>query len=389
MGSMNIPAIRRTSHLGLCLGRPSGPVILVLLAGAATLVGGLGCGAKPKPRGARIPVSVATVVERAMPFALLSTGTVEATGTAAVSSQVNGVVTHIAFQEGDYVRAGQVLIELDARPFHAALDQALAALARDRAQSEAARLEADRGRQLFEQSILSQAEWDQKRAAAEALAATVRADSAAVNTARLNLEFASSRAPISGRTGRLLVHEGDYVRAAASDPLVTIIQPHPVRVRFAIPERDVPLVQRYRLADPKVLARSAAGTTTLEGKLVFVDNAVDPVSGTLLLKGEFANRDDRLVPGQFVDVRLVLYVEPHAVVVPARAVSSGQQGPYVYVVNPDSTVTPHPVEVERLADELVIVSGGIRPGESVVTDGQLRLSAGAKVSIRRSVGAEP
>jgi multidrug efflux system membrane fusion protein len=307
-----------------------------------------------------------------------------------VSSQVSGVVTRVAFREGDFVRAGQVLIDLDPRPFHAALDQALAALARDRALAEATRLEAERSRQLFGQDLLSRAEWDQKRAAAEALAATVRADSAAARTARLNLEYSSTRAPISGRTGRLSVHEGDYVRASSTDPLVTIIQPHPVLVRFAIPDREVPLVQRYRRANPRVLVRpAAAGAEELEGSLIFVDNAVDPISGTLLLKGEFANLDDRLVPGQFVDVRLVLYVEPRAVVVPARAISSGQQGPYVYVVNPDSTVTSRPVVIARSADELAIVSRGVRPGESVVTDGQFRLSAGAKVSVRASVGDKP
>jgi len=369
---------------------PGGAAALVLLIGVVSLAANLGCGAKPPPRNTRVPVSVATAVERAMPFSLVSTGTVEASGIAAVSSQVSGVVTRVAFREGDHVRAGQVLVELDPRPFHAALDQALAALARDGAGAEAARLESERGHRLFEQDLLSQAEWDQKRAAAEALAATVRADSAAARTARLNLEYSSTRAPISGRTGRLSVHEGDYVRASSTDPLVTIIQPHPVLVRFAIPDREVPLVQRYRRANPRVLVRpAAAGAEELEGSLVFVDNAVDPISGTLLLKGEFANLDDRLVPGQFVDVRLVLYVEPRAVVVPARAVSSGQQGPYVYVVNPDSTVTSRPVVVARSADELAIVSQGIRPGESVVTDGQLRLSAGAKVSVRASVGDKP
>jgi multidrug efflux system membrane fusion protein len=177
------------------------------------------------------------------------------------------------------------------------------------------------------------------------------------------------------------------VRAASTDPLVTIIRPHPVRVRFSIPERDVPLVQRYRQSRPKVVVRAAApDAPALEGDLVFVDNAVDPVSGTLLLKGEIANRDGRLVPGQLVDVRLVLYVEPRAVVVPARAVSTGQQGSYAFVVNADSTVTTRPIEVERSVDDWAVVSSGIRPGEAVVTDGQLRLSTGAKVSVRAPVG---
>ena len=238
--------------------------------------------------------------------------------------------------------------------------------------------------------MLSQAEWDQKRAAAEAWDGTVRADSAAVGTARLNLEYAAIRAPIAGRTGRLMVHEGDYVKAATADPVVTINQLHPVRVRFTVPVSAVPLVQRYRDARPRVLVqRAGADSAALEGDLVFVDNAVDQASGTLLLKGEFANRDGRLTPGEFVDVRLVLYVEPRATVVPAPAVTVGQQGPYVYVLNPDSTVSPRPVAIERTVDEMSIVTRGIKPGETVVTDGQLRLAPGAKVMVRKGPAGSP
>jgi membrane fusion protein, multidrug efflux system len=338
----------------------------------------------------RVPVRVTTVAERPVPFTLTSVGTVEAIQTAAVGSQVGGVVLHVAFREGDNVRAGQILFELDARPFRAAMGQALATLARDRAQSESARLDAERAKGLFDQSMLSQAEWDQKRADAEALAATVRADSAAAAAAQLNLEFATIRAPISGRTGRLMVHEGDYIRAATSDPLVTIIQASPVRVRFTVPEDDVPLVQRYRRASPRVmvLPDSAEGSP-LEGRLVFVDNAVDPVTGTLLLKGEFPNRNDQLVPGQFVDVRLELYVALHAIVVPAIAVSTGQQGSYVFVVQSDSTVALRTVQVERTSGELTVISSGLHPGESVVTDGQIRLSSGARVSVRKPGAGSP
>lgn len=325
-----------------------------------------------------------------MPFALASTGTVEALRTAAIGSQVGGVVSRITFREGDEVRAGQVLIELDSRPFQTALEQALATLARDLAQAESARLDAARARSLHEQGMLSQAEWDQKRAAADALAATVRADSAAVSTARLNLEYASIRAPIAGQTGRLLVNQGDYVRAATSEALVTINQARPVRVRFTVPERDVPLVQRYRRARPRVMALpDGSGGAALEGDLVFVDNAVDPVSGTLLLKGEFPNRDGRLIPGQFVDVRLVLYVEPRATVVPSPAVTTGQTGAFVYVLNPDSTVTRRTVRVARTVDETAVLADGLRPGETVITDGQLRLAPGAKVLVRGDVGAAP
>lgn len=345
-----------------------------------------GCTKKRVQHASRVSVTLAQVEERDMPFALSASGSVEALRTAAVGSQVGGVVTRVFFREGDHVRAGQVLIQLDPRPFREALDQALAALARDRARAETARNEVQRARVLHDQNILSQSEWDQKRSEAEATAATVRADSAAANTARLNLEYAAIRAPITGRTGRLLVNVGDYVRPSTSEPLVTIIQPNPVRVAFKIPERDVPLLQRYRAQNPQVWVEPDSGTAAHVGKLVFVDNAIDASSGTLLLKGEFPNPDGRLVPGQFVDVRLVLYVAPRALVVPAQAVSTGQQGSYVYVLNPDSTVSTRPIEVERTVDQLAIVARGLRPGEPVVTDGQMRLSPGAKVLVRRAEG---
>jgi membrane fusion protein, multidrug efflux system len=354
----------------------------------AILLLGSGCAPQKAPRSGRVAVTTARVEQRDMPFALTATGSVEALQTASVGSQVGGTVTRISFHEGDVVREGQVLIQLDPRPFHQALDQALGALARDRAIAEAARNEVERSRVLHDQSVLSQSEWEQKVSDADASAASVRADSASANSARLNLEYAAIRAPISGRTGRLMVHVGDYVKASTSEPLVTIIQPNPIRVSFQIPERDVPVLQRYRGRNLRVTVDPDSGRGPLEGRLVFVDNAIDPGSGTLLLKGEFLNQDGRLVPGQFVDVRLVLYVAPRATVVPSQAVSTGQQGAYVYVVNPDSTVTPRPIGVERVVDDRTVVARGLSPGEEVVTDGQMRLSPGAKVQIRRPAGGK-
>lgn len=343
-----------------------------------------GCASKKRTRSARVPVRVAVVAEAPMPFQLTSTGTVEAIRSASVAAQVGGVVTRVAFREGDNVRKGQVLFRLDARPFHAALDQALAALERDRARAETARAEAARSRTLYDQNVLSQSEWDQKRSDAEALTATVRGDSAAARTARLNLEFASIRAPISGKSGRLLVHEGDLVRGGSNDALVTIIQPQPIWVRFTVPDKDVPTVMRYKETRPRVIVEpSGGGAAPSEGRLVFVDSGVDPATGTLLLKGEFPNTDGRLVPGQFVDVRLVLFVDPRAIVVPAVAVSNGQEGAYVYIVRPDSTVAPRPVTVARTQDDVAVLASGVKPGDRVVTDGQLRLSPGAKIVIRK------
>jgi len=360
----------------------------ILLAAALAVLAG--CGAQQRPRAGRVAVTVATATQREMPFALRSTGTVEPLQTAAVGSQVGGVITRVAFREGDEVRQGQVLFELDHRPFRAALEQARAALARSREQAEVARLDADRGRALIAQGALSQAEWDQKRSAAETAAANLLADSAEVETARLNLDYASIRAPISGRTGRLMAHEGDYVKSATSDPLVTINQQHPVRVRFTVPVNEVPLVQRYRGRGARVIVTTPApDTVSREGVLAFVDNAVDPASGTLLLKGQLPNLDGLLVPGQFVDVRLVLYTEPRATVVPAPAVTAGQSGTFVYVLNADSTVTARPVTVSRTVDELAVLAGGLEPGETVVTDGQFRLSPGARVLVRAPSGGTP
>jgi multidrug efflux system membrane fusion protein len=357
-----------------------------LLFGAALC----GCGAAAKPKTPRISVTVASAEKRTMPFAILATGTVEPMQTAKIGSQVGGVVTRIGFREGDEVEAGALLFQLDPRPFRADLERAEAALARDRAQADVARSEAERAEKLFAQQMISQGEWDQARAASEAAIALVRGDSAAAVTARLDVEYAAIRAPIPGRTGRLLVHVGDYVKAASTDPLVTINQIRPVRVAFTVPDNAVPMVQKYRDAHPHVRVKAPGSADEwLEGDLVFVDNGVDAASGTLLLKGEFPNRDRRLVPGQFVDVRLVLYEDAHATVVPAVAVTSGQQGTYVYVMNADSTVTPRTVVVSRTMDDYTIVSDGLTPGETVVTDGQLRLSPGARVLVRPKVGDTP
>ena len=354
--------------------------LLALFVAVAAIAG---CASKPKMRSPRVPVTVAKVTMRPVPLVLTATGTVEAAQNADVGSQVGGVVTRVAFAEGQEVKAGQVLFELDPRPFRNAVEAAQATLARDRAQAESARKEADRAKQLYDQNVLSQADWDQKRAASESAIATVKSDEAAVANAKLNLQYATIRAPVSGQTGRLMVHVGDLVKAATSDPLVKVVQTRPVRVRFPVTVADVPLVQKFRKGDPRVEVTIPGGDSLpISGRLVFVDNAVDESSGTLLLKGEFANRDGSLVPGQFVDVRLVLEQEHDRLVVPAAAVSRGQQGAFVYVVQPDSTVQTRPVSVERTLDELVVLNGGVEPGASVVTDGQLRLSPGSRVLIR-------
>ena len=373
------------SRSGLRSTRRAAGVPLAACAVALLLVTLPGCGAKKAQRQPRVAVTVARVEQRAMPVQIVATGTIEPVESADVGSQVGGVVTRIAFREGQDVRAGQTLIELDPRPFRAALEQASGALARDQAQWRSARLDAGRADQLLEQDLISLSDHDKAAAAAEGLQASVRADSGTVAKARLDLEFAGIRAPISGRTGNLNVHVGDLVKTSASAPLVTINRLQPIRVRFTVSQEQIPLVQRHRGAGPKVYVRQSPGDSIeLVGHLAFVDNAVDPASGTLLLKGELPNRDGALWPGEFVEVRLVLAVEPNSIVVPAPAVTTGQQGTYVYVLNADSTASPRPVTVKRADEVTAVVSSGLRPGETVVTDGQFRLAPGAKVLVRKA-----
>ena len=353
-----------------------------VVAGFA-LVASVGCRKAQAPPSASVPVTVARAERRAVPFELAATGAVEPLQTVAVLPQISGPILRIAFSEGQEVEKGQILFQIDPRPFQAALDQAKAMLARDQAQAQSAVLDAQRYAELVTQDYVTKSDYDAKRANAEALQAVVRADSAAVANAALNLEWAAVRAPISGRTGRLLVREGNLVRANAPDPLVTINQIHPILVRFAVPERHLPDIQRHsRGRLPVLVSPSKTDTAASEGLLTFVDNAVDTATGTVLLKAEFPNRDNALWPGEFLNVRLQLYIENNALLVPAQAVMTGQQGTYVFVLNQDGTARSQPVTVERAAGAYAVIAQGVRPGDEVVTDGQVRLVSGAPVEVK-------
>lgn len=345
-----------------------------------------GCGARDARRTPRPPVAVAVAERRTVPDEFEATGTVEPVASADVTAQVGGLVRRLAFREGQDVRAGQPLVVLDARPFEAAFAQAAAVLERDRAQARSARRELERAETLARQQLLAADELDDRRATAEALAATVLADSASLEKAKLDLSYATVRAPISGRTGRLSVHEGDVVKAnETASPVVTIHQLHPIRVRFSIPQAQFTALRGERGRGARVLvAASNTDTTWREGRLAFVDNQVDAASGTVLVKGEFPNADGTLWPGAFVRVRLQLREEPGALVVPAAAVSSSQAGTYLYVVGADTTVEVRPVTVTRTWRNFSVISGGVEAGETVVIDGQARLSPGAKATIRAS-----
>ncbi len=350
---------------------------LLLVAAAAGA-----CGRQPSGGPPRVAVTVARAERRAVPYQLGATGTVEPIRAVAVLPRVEGTVLRVRFDEGDEVVAGQVLFQVDARPYQAALLQAEAALSRDVVQADNAARDAARYRDLATNNTVTQEDYQAKQATADALAATVRADSAALAAAQLNVEYATIRAPIGGRTGSLTVRP---------TPLVTINQLHPILVRFTVPSSNLPDLRRYADRPLRVVARpggSSSGAGSLEGVLAFMDNHVDSITGTVLLKGRFANGDGQLWPGEFVDVTLVLAVEADALVVPAQAVMSSQQGTYVFVVNGDGSASQQPVTVARTVDSLAVIAQGVAPGALVVTDGQLRLTPNARVDIRGGLGSE-
>jgi multidrug efflux system membrane fusion protein len=291
------------------------------------------------------------------------------------------MLQHVRFAEGQEVAAGQVLFQIDPRPFAAALQQAQANLARDVAQAENAVRDAARYRSLAQDKSVTEADYQQRQASADALTATVQADSAALAVARLNLEYATIRAPISGRTGSLLVHEGNLVHPSDAAPLVTINQLRPILVRFSVAARQLPDLQRRRGRALEVSVRTPQDSAAIDGVLSFVDNHVDSATGTVQLKGRFPNGDGRLWPGEFVNVTLVLEVEADALVIPAQAVLNAQQGTFVFVVDPDGTAKQQPVTVRRTVDTLAVIAG-LQPGTLVVTDGQLQLTPNSRVEIR-------
>lgn len=341
------------------------------------------CSAKAPPPASSIPVTTARVSRSDVPLLLEATGTVEPIRSVAIQAQVGGILTRVAFQEGDEVHAGEILFEIDPRPYRAALDQAEGNLARDAAQYENARRDLARFEALATKDYVTQQQLDQSRASVAGLAATLRADTAASERARLDLQNATIRSPINGRTGGLLLREGNLVRAGANTPLVVINQIAPILVRFALPATYLDAVRRRATSALAVRATPVSDTAGgATGTLVFVDNAVDSLTGTVDLKASFPNAKAELWPGNLVRVTLQLDVEKNALVVPRAAIQSGQAGDAVWVVDSAGTAHLRHVTVERSTDSLAILAGNVVPGEAVVVDGQLRLTDGVKVSTR-------
>jgi len=333
---------------------------------------------------ATVPVTVATVVQKSMPIEIRVIGSVEAYSVVSVHAQLTGQLNGVNFKEGDDVAKDQVLFTLDRRPLEAALMQAQANLQRDIAQAANARVVAQRYSDLAGRGIATTEQVETNRTAAAALEATVEADKAAVENAKVQLQYATIASPIAGRTGALMVHEGNLVRAADTTPLVVINQVAPIYVSFAIPESRLPELKRYMAQGTLAVEAKPPNdeTASSRGHITFVDNNVDQTTGTIKIKATFSNEDHRLWPGQFVNVIVALTKDPTAVVVPTAAVQVGQQGQYTYVVKPDKSVEYRPVVVERTAGLETVVKSGLKPAETVVTDGYLRIVQGSHVSIK-------
>ena len=366
-------------------------VVLLLAVIAAGVYFGRGSGGKMQPKakgkGSAAPqVVVATVTARSLPVVIGAIGNVEPYTTVAIKSRVDGQVVEVNFKEGQQVHKGEVLFRLDARPFEAALRQAEANLARDVASRDRAHAQERRYKDLLDKNFVSQDGYAQFRTNAQTAAAVLKASQAAVENARINLDYCTIRSPIEGYVGKVLLQAGNLVKANDTNPLVVINQVQPIYTSFAVPEQRLGEIRRHMAANGPLqvtVADPEQRTPLATGQLAYIDNAVDQSTGTIKLRAVFANGDLALWPGQFVNVSLRLYEQKDAIVVPSVAVQTGPQGEYVFLIGPDSTAQVRKVAVARTEGDLTIVASGVKPGERVVTRGQLRLSPGVKVVVRK------
>lgn len=424
-----------------------GALVLLAVAAGGTACSGDKAESKQVQRRSAPPVAVATVERKTVPLQIQAIGTVEAYTVVSVRAQVGGEIFRVHVKEGQDVRKGDLLFTIDPRVLEAGLAQAQANLAKDRGQVQQARavLERDIARvaqtraalardeaqlrnadvsvkryaDLIKRELISQEQYDQIRTTAESLAAsvnadqadvrgaedTVRADEAAIKTAeqvvradeatvesaRVQLSYTTIRSPVDGRTGVIMLHEGNVVRAGGTSDstLLVINQVRPIYVSFTVPQQQLPAIKRYMAAAPLEVSVVPAGEPRpVTGVVTFIDNAVDATTGTIRLKATFTNVEGRLWPGQFANVALTLATEPDAVVVPSAAIQSGQQGTYVFVVKPDSTVDLKPVVAARTQGNETVIAKGLEGGERVVTDGQPRLTPGIKVEVRGGGGQD-
>lgn len=338
---------------------------------------------QPKTEPA-LPVAVEMVSRRSVPVQLHAIGNVEAYRTVEIKAQIGGTLSKVHFTEGQDINKGDLLFTIDPRPYEASLKQSEAALARDRAQYINAKKDAGRYAELVKKGYVSQEQYEQLRTNADALESVVQADLAHVENAKLQLSFCYIHAPVSGRAGSLLLHEGNLVKANADTPMVVINQIQPVNVTFTLPEKYLPEIRKYttagKLGVEALLA--ADDKNPAKGSLTFIENVVDASTGTIMMKATFSNQDRRLWPGQFVNVTITLEVQQDVTVVPTGTVQIGQQGQYVYVVKGD-VAELRPVIAGTDYQGQTVIEKGLESGEQVVTDGQMRLKPGARVVIRK------
>ncbi|MBK5102626.1 MAG: efflux RND transporter periplasmic adaptor subunit [Burkholderiales bacterium] len=337
------------------------------------------------------PVSVATVKQQTMAVRIEAIGNVEAYATVALKARVDGQIVEVDFKEGQKVRKGAVLFRIDPRPFEANLRQAEANLMRDTAQSEQTRSQERRYQELLLKNFVSKEAYAQIRTNADTAAAVALSSKAAVDNARLQLEYSTIRSPLDGFVGKVLLQKGNMVKANDSNPLVVINQVQPIYVNFAVAEQSLAAVREHSAKARLQVEASPpdSGKLSAIGTLTFVDNAVDTTTGTIKLKAVFPNEDSALWPGQFVNARLKLFDQKDALLVPSQAVQTGPKGQYVYVVKPNMTAEVRKVELDRVDGDYAIIATGLEKGETVVVKGQLRLAQGTRVTIARPKTGKP
>jgi membrane fusion protein, multidrug efflux system len=335
------------------------------------------------------PVTPGVAETRDVPIYIRGIGTGQAFNSVTVRSRVDGEIVKVNFTEGQEVKAGDLLFEIDPRPFQAALEQAVAGKQRDEASLVSAQADLQRDAALVGHGFQTRQAYDQQKAQVGQLQASIKADQAQIDNAQLNLQYADIRAPITGRTGARLVDIGNLVRATDNTGLVTIAELRPIFVSFTVPQSEFDRIRRSQAQAPvEVQALSEKDETPLaSGKLTLIDNQIDQATGTIHLKATFDNADEALWPGEFVNVRLVVGVARNTVTVPARAVQRGPNGNYIFVIKPDMTVDMRIVEVAQSDQDLAVIAKGLAAGERIVVDGQYRLEPGTKVRLETATPA--
>jgi multidrug efflux system membrane fusion protein len=364
--------------------------LTAVVAGITLVAGGVGVrvaleraapvAAAPGPAALAIPVTVDVVTARDLPVLLHGIGTVQAFNAVAVKSRVDGPIVGVDFTEGQEVEAGAGLFRIDPHPYQAALAQAQAAKAKDTAQLDGVLADLERTTKLMAHGFQTRQTYDQQTAQVAQLKAAIAGDQAQIESAELNLGYTRILAPISGRLGARLVDSGNLVRAGDNTPLVTITQVRPIFASFTLPQQSFDELRQHQTEAPLVVEASSADDTRelAEGRLTLIDNAIDPATGTIHLKAQFANENERLWPGEFINVRVVLRVRHAVPTVPAPTVQEGPDGYVAYVVGADDTVARRSVEVATIQDGVAAVTSGLTPGERVVVNGQYRLTDGER-----------